>query len=68
MNLKVSGCSVIQCKKCNGELKPGVAIQQTYTGLPDFPNDKYPVTMSAGGQGRLVDCMKCENCGWSVTK
>ena len=58
----------VKCKKCKGTLKPGVAIQQTYTGTPDFPGDKHPVTMSPGGKGKLVECLKCSQCGWSITK
>ena len=46
-------------------MKPGIALEQTYTGSPDFPGGKV-VTMSPGGPGRLVECMKCEKCGWSV--
>ena len=54
------------CRKCGGEIKPGKALAQTFTGLPDFPG-KEVVTISAGGPGRLIDCMKCEACGHSVT-
>lgn len=53
------------CRKCGGQMKPGKAIQQTYTGMPDFLNGAV-VTLSAGGPGRLVDCDKCEKCGYSV--
>ena len=53
------------CRKCFGKMKPGKAIQQTYTGYPDFPNCAV-VTLSPGGPGRLVDCDKCEKCGHSV--
>ena len=56
-----------KCKKCNGAMKLSKAIEQTYTGLPDFPNDQYPVTLSPGGTGRLVDCLKCCECGWSIS-
>ncbi len=56
------------CKKCGSKMKPGKAIDQTYTdGTPDFAGDTYSITMSAGGPGRLVDCMKCEACGWSIS-
>ena len=48
-------------------MKPGKAIEQTYTGIPDFIGGDV-VTMSPGGPGRLIDCMKCVECGWSVTK
>lgn len=54
------------CKKCGGEMKPGQAIDQTWTGTPDFAGGEI-VTMSPGGHGNLIDCMKCLNCGWSVT-
>jgi hypothetical protein len=57
----------MQCKHCNIQMKPGKAILQTYTGLPDFPG-KEMVTMSPGGPGKLVDCLKCPKCGFSVTK
>lgn len=53
------------CSRCGGQMKPGIALEQTYTGSPDFPGGEV-VTMSPGGPGRLVRCMKCERCGWSV--
>lgn len=56
------------CRKCGGTMKPSKAIEQTYTtGMPDFPGDTVGITISAGGPGKLVDCLKCEKCGWSVT-
>lgn len=57
-----------RCKKCGGEMKPGIAMGQTATGLPDFPGDKHCVTVSAGGPGVLIDCMKCVDCGFSTTE
>ncbi len=61
-----------RCKKCGGEMKPGKAIRQTLVmGVPDFPGntiDSIGQTLSYGGPGRLVDCMKCSACGWSVTE
>jgi hypothetical protein len=62
-----------QCRKCGGEMKPGVATQQTWTGTPDFPGEAI-VTMSPGGPGRLIACMKCASCGlrshplWPATR
>lgn len=56
------------CRKCGGEMKPGKAIAQTLTGIPDFNGDEYAVTVSPGGSGRLIECMKCSECGWSITK
>lgn len=55
----------ISCKKCGGEMKQGQAIAQTVTGSPDFAGGEY-ITMSPGGTGKLIECMKCEKCGWSV--
>lgn len=55
-----------KCRKCGGQMKPSKAIAQTYTGIADFPDGEV-VTMSAGGPGKLIDCMKCVKCGWSVT-
>ena len=55
----------LPCRRCGGQMKPGIALEQTYTGSTDFPGGEV-VTMSPGGPGRLVECMKCEKCGWSV--
>lgn len=56
----------IKCKKCNIEMKPGVAMQQTYRGIPDFIGGEV-MTVSPGGPGKLVTCLKCPECGYSVT-
>lgn len=56
------------CRKCGGAMKPSQALGQTCTGLPDFIGDPTPVTISPGGPGKMINCIKCENCGWSVTR
>lgn len=56
-----------RCKKCEGDMQPGIAMGQTLTGMPDFPGDRHATTVSPGGPGKLIDCMKCTACGWSVT-
>lgn len=49
-------------------MRPGIATGQTYRGgLPDFPGDKHASTFSAGGPGKVINCRKCQDCGWSVT-
>jgi hypothetical protein len=53
------------CRRCGGQMQPGVAIEQTWTGTPDFPGHEV-VTMSPGGPGKLVACRKCPGCGHSV--
>lgn len=54
------------CRRCGGKMKPSQAIGQTWTGLPDFPGGDV-VTLSPGGPGRLIDCLKCEKCGHSIS-
>ena len=54
------------CRRCGGQMKPSKAIAQTWTGQPEWPGDTI-CTMSPGGPGRLIDCLKCEKCGHSVS-
>lgn len=57
-----------KCKRCGGIMRPGIAMGQTWSaGIPDFPGQDTCITMSPGGPGRVIDCMKCEACGWSQT-
>ena len=58
---------MLKCKKCGGDMRDGKAIAQTVTGMPDFPGDRHAVTLSAGGPGMLINCLKCSICGWSMT-
>jgi hypothetical protein len=57
------------CQHCGTPMRPGLAIEQTYLVSVDFPGEPPSTgcTMSAGGPGTLVNCMKCSACGWSVT-
>jgi len=53
---------------CDGIMRPSKAIQETLvSGLPDFPGDETGITLSAGGPGKLIDCIKCNTCGHSKT-
>lgn len=57
-----------KCSKCGSAMYPGIAIECKLTSYPDFAGDKYPCTVSRDPrQPMLVDCLKCENCGWSVS-
>lgn len=59
-----------KCKKCGGAMKASKAIQNTVVASPDFPGDtgkERGCTLNYGGPGKLIDCLKCEKCGWSVT-
>lgn len=53
------------CPKCGGDMGPGQAIEQTCTGVGDFSDCDLVCTMSPGGTGRLVVCVKCRKCGHS---
>lgn len=53
------------CRHCGGEMGPGIAMGQTYTGSPDDLGGDV-VTMSAGGPGEVIKVRKCRDCGWSV--
>ena len=54
------------CPKDRALLLPGRALQETYTGTGDFREGDRVVTMSVGGGGQLVDCLKCPTCGFSI--
>lgn len=56
-----------KCPKCGNEMKPSKAIVCRATGMADFADGEV-VTMSPDPkQPVLVDCLKCVNCGWSVS-
>lgn len=56
-----------ECRKCHVEMVKGKALAQTFTsGAPDFPGSDV-VTMSAGGPGVMIDCLKCPCCGRSIS-
>lgn len=56
------------CRHCHTPLTPGIAMGQTYVGgVPDFPGENTISTISAGGPGVVVQVLKCQKCGWSVT-
>ena len=68
---ETTGCPQPRCRKCGTEMVTSIAIQQTWTaGIPDFIGDKNPIiqTMSPGGPGELIPCLKCPACGYSTTK
>lgn len=63
-----SALQLWRCTKCGGTMAPGVAMGQTVTGELDFPGDRRPVTLSPGGPGVLIDCIKSSACGRSVSR
>jgi len=55
------------CPSCLVPMSDGIATEQTYGGTPEWPGADV-VTMSTGGPGKLIDCLKCPICGFSTTK
>ena len=56
------------CHGCGTKMLPGKAMGQTMTaGEPDFCGQDDVVTLSAGGPGVMIDCLKCPDCGLSCT-
>ena len=56
----------MNCPRCNTPMAPGIAMGQTATGKPDFAGGEV-VTMSPGGPGVVIPCLKCPACGHSVS-
>lgn len=56
------------CRKCRILMLPGKALQSMLGGVGDFHDGDNVVTLSPTGEARLIDCLKCPACGWSVTK
>ena len=54
------------CCRCGGAMKLGKALEQTWRGSPEWEGDTI-CTMSPGGPGRLIECLKCEKCGHSIS-
>jgi DNA-directed RNA polymerase subunit RPC12/RpoP len=55
-----------KCPRCKVKLKKGIAIEQTFSGMPDFLSSKDVVTLSLGGSGKVINCWKCPKCGYSI--
>jgi len=60
------GHQIPTCPKHGVELEPGRAIENTLTGEPDFIGDDEVITMHYGGSGKVIPCLKCPECGYSV--
>lgn len=55
------------CPHDGATLVPGIALVQTWrVGVPDLGGDLIR-TMSPGGPGRIIPCLKCPACGYSVS-
>ena len=55
-----------KCIKCGGDMRPGIAMGQTLTGIGDFHYADSTSTLSPGGPGKVIECEKCIECGFSV--
>ena len=60
------------CKKCNGQMIESTALMNdsAVMGIPDFDGNmahSSGQTITFKSSGRRHDCLKCSDCGWSVT-
>ena len=58
----------MKCPRCNVEMKMGVALKNRPTGIPDFIGDDFVCTVSYCKEADLIECLKCPECGHSLTK
>jgi hypothetical protein len=45
----------------------GIALIPNFSGIPDF-EDGCVVTVSPDGTARQIECYKCHQCGYSISK
>lgn len=55
---------VIQCRRCHKPMQPGVYLGQTWNKA----RGPYDVSRYPCGPGFLARCLKCPECGHSVTE
>jgi hypothetical protein len=50
-------------------MKPGQALDNIMVSPDDFGGDAGSLgcTVFPSNETKLIECMKCEKCGWSVT-
>jgi ssDNA-binding Zn-finger/Zn-ribbon topoisomerase 1 len=68
LKVEIERLKPLTCKECKCEMVAGKALVDKLSGIPDFIGDDYVCTVSASGKADLVDCLKCPECGYSVTK
>ncbi len=57
------------CKHCKTPLIPGEALIPTVVVFEDFPGEGASEGSTCGfGPGKLGPCLKCPECGYSVTE
>ncbi len=56
------------CPRCKVKMTDGQALIEELDGYPDFIGDDTVCTLSASGRAKLIDCIKCPECGFSRTK
>jgi len=55
------------CKKCGGHMNPGKALINLASGEPDFPGGEVATMSPDPRKPKLVDCIKCADCGHSIS-
>ena len=54
------------CRECGTILEAGIALDDIVDGVPDFIGDDFVCTVSPSGKAKLIKCLKCPRCGWSI--
>lgn len=55
------------CRRCHVEMKSGIGLQNSLSGLPDFPGGRV-CTVSRTGPAEILKVWKCPKCGHSFEK
>jgi len=56
------------CPHCGIEMGDGQALLDELDGYPDFVGNDTLCTISPSGKAKLIECLKCPDCGFSRTK
>ena len=71
MGKNIGTNNICPSHKCDGIMIKSKAIKEgSVCGIPDFIGQTYNhdgQTMSPGGPGKLINVLKCNKCGFSVS-
>ena len=55
----------MKCNKCGHDMREGIALHNTLSGIPDFDTHGDVCTISYSGEAVIRKIMKCIGCGHS---
>ena len=56
-----------RCRKCGGKMIKGIDMMNSMTRIDDCGNSYLTATMMRVGKAKVVNAIKCSNCGRSVS-